>query len=859
MAKKNNVNIKIAADVQDAKKGIDKITRHLDEFSKDANTRLSKLSKLGSVASGGGVVLSGVVKGFSAATQAISALSDAYDAQIKSERQLETAAKNNPYIDDYSVEKLKAFASEMQAVSAVGDETLLPLMSQLAAAGRTQTEIQGIMKTALDVSASGMMSLDSAVTALNKTFSGAAGTLGNQISELKSLTKEELSSGRAIEIVGEKFKGMSKSVADSTGGWQKFQNSLGDFMEVLGKPISVLKNFTGGVLSKIVDGFSAAVSFFETGKTKAKELREELERLNNNRETSTVESLEDEIALLEEDLKKRKERAEMISSANQEEIEAELRKQMEIRKTSEEEKKTLEKDIQKARRAKNAYSANKNSNEYKDAVAELGRLETELEKAKDKYKAAQDEISALNAAITNAVAENMLEAAQKGRESVDEEISEMETRLERLKEDLKAAKQNTPPPSTDMTKADRTALDAQKEYSETMRKLEENIRLRRQTGETIDEEVEKQLKLNAMVQAYISAREKAGGTMSDGNQWVKNVVSEIQGLSEELDISKSISDFIGDGFLDAKEKILAELNDLDAEYERLMNNIDFSAIEDGEQKKFQIHEVWTKKRKELEEQLKSDEIKNTDEAAKAMAERVMQWMEAINNVFNTLASSMKSVSELVQQNAQNEAKVKQSELDRIYAAGILSEEAYYLQKEKIEKAAAKRQYQMQMAEWTSQISQATANTAVGATKSLSAAPYPVNAVLAAATIAAGAVQIGTIVANKPVPAYESGGIVGGSSYSGDRITANVNSGEMILNTRQQKALWETANGAVPKGGNAVNLNVRNYAGVSVTPQVTMDGIELLIKRTVNAGLEKGEFNSSLLAAENSQSGVRYSS
>jgi hypothetical protein len=45
--------------------------------------------------------------------------------------------------------------------------------------------------------------------------------------------------------------------------------------------------------------------------------------------------------------------------------------------------------------------------------------------------------------------------------------------------------------------------------------------------------------------------------------------------------------------------------------------------------------------------------------------------------------------------------------------------------------------------------------------------------------------------------FADGGIVGGSSFSGDKVAANVNSGEMILNRSQQKTLFDIANG----GGN----------------------------------------------------------
>lgn len=43
--------------------------------------------------------------------------------------------------------------------------------------------------------------------------------------------------------------------------------------------------------------------------------------------------------------------------------------------------------------------------------------------------------------------------------------------------------------------------------------------------------------------------------------------------------------------------------------------------------------------------------------------------------------------------------------------------------------------------------------------------------------------------------FAGGGIVGGSSYTGDRVSANVNSGEMILNKAQQARLFRIANGS----------------------------------------------------------------
>lgn len=55
--------------------------------------------------------------------------------------------------------------------------------------------------------------------------------------------------------------------------------------------------------------------------------------------------------------------------------------------------------------------------------------------------------------------------------------------------------------------------------------------------------------------------------------------------------------------------------------------------------------------------------------------------------------------------------------------------------------------------------------------------------------------------------YAGGGIVPGTSYSGDRLTANVNSGEMILNKRQQQNMFNLLDGNRLNGGGQTNVQV----------------------------------------------------
>ena len=70
-----------------------------------------------------------------------------------------------------------------------------------------------------------------------------------------------------------------------------------------------------------------------------------------------------------------------------------------------------------------------------------------------------------------------------------------------------------------------------------------------------------------------------------------------------------------------------------------------------------------------------------------------------------------------------------------------------------------------------------------------------------------AIQAATKAATASMAAFAEGGIVGGSSYSGDRILARVNSGEMILNDKQQRHLFELLDSSTMPQRGGTNVQV----------------------------------------------------
>ena len=288
-----SVGTKVTADVSNFEKGMNKAEKSLKGFSDKLANSIDRLGKKGLVGSVANVTLAmqGLTKSFNTVIKfakdvgkAINECTEAYKGQIIAERALDTAIQNNPFISGASSKALKQFASEMQKVSNYGDEELIPMMTNLVSLGRTESEVMQIMSVAMDMSAGMGISLDTAITQLNATLNGNIGRLGQQNAELKGLTEEELKQGKAIEILGEKFKGLSGVTADTS---KQLANIKGDFKEALGQftlPSSDLWNkFWAGFYQKGIEAINKINAFMDSqiiGKKLANAITEQIARIN---------------------------------------------------------------------------------------------------------------------------------------------------------------------------------------------------------------------------------------------------------------------------------------------------------------------------------------------------------------------------------------------------------------------------------------------------------------------------------------------------------------------------------------------------------------------------------------------------
>jgi hypothetical protein len=131
----------------------------------------------------------------------------------------------------------------------------------------------------------------------------------------------------------------------------------------------------------------------------------------------------------------------------------------------------------------------------------------------------------------------------------------------------------------------------------------------------------------------------------------------------------------------------------------------------------------------------------------------------------------------------------------------------------------------------------TYESATSAYASLASIPYvgpALGAAAAAAAIAAGIANVQAIRA-QPIGQYAQGGILGGSSPTGDQLTFQGNSGEVILNFAQQKELLDIASGRKEGGGGSSPMvKIYNLPGQTAETRTDESGnLEVTIKQAEN--------------------------
>lgn len=819
MATDKNINIKIKANSKDAQSGIEKLTSKINSLGKNKTT--ASLNKLNGAVTLAGKAFKVVTQAVDKAVKAIGEYIDLANNQIKAETQLEAAAKNNPYLNKENVKQLKNYASQLQSIGTIGDEQLLPMMAQLAAAGRTQTEIQDIMSAALDVSASGAMSLESAVKNLNKTYSGLSGELGESIPQIKSLTTEQLKNGDAVKVVANQYKGMAAETAKASGSGIQLKNAIGDLKEQLGMGWAALTAPVNRLFTNLITKVGNAI-----GKVN------ELLGFAHEQTDATLKASDVYYEQWQNLEKQKKELQELLTQSES------VKKENEDINALYEEYVSL-KEKGKTRTEEETKRLRELRKNYNDLFKEIknGNTNVDLSVAED--------------ADSNKTQNDLRAKQEKELTELTEQAATAEKQyLEAKKEEQALSARNE---TNEYIKKNNDALATQ------IKQIKDTYSAKRALGEQDTELAEAQEIYNAKLNSFISLVTDSNGKVSISSQTAQKRIKDLENEADALSKLQSITDKTklvlkwskegkdaADELKETKES-LVQMKNLIESNQLVLPGIDISEID------------------------KAIENINSaiDEEGETSLQKFQEIVKNISTVMESVSSGLSNVDQYFDQYAdtqlsaiQNESDEEAEDLKTQYENGIISYEEYLDKKDELDKKAAQKEYKIKLAQWQMDMATATVNAAQATLNALSSGTPPVNILNAVAAGLLGAAQVATVAANKPTaPSFATGGFLTGNSTQGDKIAFKGNAGEAILNANEQRNFMRYANGEAEGQGINISMpinitnNASNDTEVSVARQERQ--IQITIDKAVNAGFKNGTYTDSMSFAQSNKTGRKY--
>lgn len=279
MAENIEFNLKVISD--NLKKSLE------DNIQRAGKLDVALGSAIGSLA--GGVA----VKGFELLGSAIGSVGSLLkkgvteaEQEEKALNNLANALKRTGEFSNFAIQGFADFSDELARTSAFTDDEIISQVALAKSLGATNEQAKQLVGGAANLSVVLGQDLGTSTEQLAKTLSGAAGRLSAFIPELKSLTKEQLIAGEAIDIVNKKFGGAAIGQLETYSGatnqaGKAFDNLLeavGNFIVKNPAVISTINLTTSGLI-KLAEATTSAAKFFGLGVTPIEEQRKKLAEL----------------------------------------------------------------------------------------------------------------------------------------------------------------------------------------------------------------------------------------------------------------------------------------------------------------------------------------------------------------------------------------------------------------------------------------------------------------------------------------------------------------------------------------------------------------------------------------------------
>lgn len=320
-------------------------------------------------------------------------------------------------------------------------------------------------------------------------------------------------------------------------------------------------------------------------------------------------------------------------------------------------------------------------------------------------------------------------------------------------------------------------VQGEREIAELQRQLETDKTLTEKSRQALD----------ALIIAKQQALQAELAKMAEGyaaEQITKETEKTRKSQMEILNLKKEV----------AKEGS-RELLDLQLQYLELQKQQELAQYAEGSEERLLIEEQFQEAKAELENKYRMES-----------AQTVMDDMQEYMSQFSALNSAISDIQNAELEQFKQDQEEKKKVLEKRLKAGEISEEQYAAETQKLDEETAQKEKELALQQAkrnkAMNIMQTVLNTASAIMKIWADVPkfdFGASTIaLTAVAAALGAAQVAAIAA-EPLPEFAEGGVVPGTSYTGDKVLARLNSGEGILTAQGMQNLEEAANGSAGVG------------------------------------------------------------
>lgn len=241
MATISELVVKITADNSGLVKGTDEAGKSLNGVGDAAKGAGEKTGGLTSqfAAMKDTLVAAGVITAVAALGKTIYDSIQKYGEGELALKRLNAVAQMNGLED--GTKRISDLGMELQNLIGVDGDLVIQLGAELLAQGKSVAQTEKLIRAASDLSAVTGSDLSTSVRQLTNTYSGMAGMVGRVIPEIKDLSGEQLKAGGAIDIISEKYGGMTEQIADSViPTTNRLKEANSDLKETFGKAFTPL-------------------------------------------------------------------------------------------------------------------------------------------------------------------------------------------------------------------------------------------------------------------------------------------------------------------------------------------------------------------------------------------------------------------------------------------------------------------------------------------------------------------------------------------------------------------------------------------------------------------------------------------